>query len=589
MSSSVFYKFKNSKELERIVFDGTGISVFELKRAIILANGMAKDTDFNLHLYHEDEPTTEYDDDTEIILRSSVVIASRRPAARGFGRAARYISGNAPVRAIKKGTTKTVVAPSSGGSLSEQDAEARFLQESAQVWDQQKETLAHQKPVYQKKKLNVPTHEPPPGYVCYRCGNKGHWIQACPTNDDPDFKPTARAKRSTGIPRSFLQKVELPDGDLEGARGVMLNADGEYVQVMTDTKTWEKFQEKAKAAKAKEADAAVAIKEARERGLVCPVDNCIFVNPTKISCCGTKTYCHDCIENALVDGDLICPDCGEDVLLDDLVPDEDMVEKVRAYEADKAKEKLEKEQQVKEDAKPDAKLDEKSDAKPLSPSHNETQVSVPNPTDKGSSSPKPTSIKNPIIVAANLTSSATPGAADGSDTDTSTTSKKRKEAPTDIIAPTAPKAMRLQQEQQTRPTPDQTMEQNFIQSMEALKNMPAMMPMAMPMGMGMQNPMMTAPPMNAYGQMNGANWGGYNNAGYPMMNGGFNNMGYGNGGYPQYPNQAGNSQNFGYQAQPNQFPPFQMQQQPLQEDAYERKPVNPRNKRKQRAPDYRYL
>ena len=79
---------------------------------------------------------------------------------------------------------------------------------------------------------DIPTHDPPPGYVCYRCQKKGHWIQACPTNDDPDFKPAARAKRTTGIPRSFLKTVEKPaDGDLEDARGIMLNAEGEYVQV----------------------------------------------------------------------------------------------------------------------------------------------------------------------------------------------------------------------------------------------------------------------------------------------------------------------------------------------------------------------
>lgn len=23
---------------------------------------------------------------------------------------------------------------------------------------------------------------PPPNYICYRCGNRGHWIQLCPTN-----------------------------------------------------------------------------------------------------------------------------------------------------------------------------------------------------------------------------------------------------------------------------------------------------------------------------------------------------------------------------------------------------------------------
>jgi len=55
------------------------------------------------------------------------------------------------------------------------------------------------------------------------------WVH--PTNDDPDFKPVFQAKRTTGIPQSFLKKVEKPV-DEEAAKGIMLNADGEYVQVM---------------------------------------------------------------------------------------------------------------------------------------------------------------------------------------------------------------------------------------------------------------------------------------------------------------------------------------------------------------------
>jgi len=31
MTSSIFYKFKNSRESERVIFNGTGLSVFELR------------------------------------------------------------------------------------------------------------------------------------------------------------------------------------------------------------------------------------------------------------------------------------------------------------------------------------------------------------------------------------------------------------------------------------------------------------------------------------------------------------------------------------------------------------------------------
>lgn len=648
MSSSVFYKFKNSREPERIVFDGTGISVFELKREIITASGLGDGTDFDLHLYPEDQPTTEYDDDTTIISRSSTVIAVRRPAARGHGRAARYVSGKAPVRAIKKTDAKPTATTAAGAGLSEKDAEAAFLAESAQVWDAQKETLSNAQRIFHKKKpANVPDHDPPPGYVCYRCQKKGHWIQACPTNDDPDFKPVPRAKRTTGIPRAFLKTVEKPV-DEEDARGVMLNADGEYVQVLTDTKTWEKFQEKANASKAQAATADAAHKEVQERGLECPIDKRMFVEPVKTPCCG-KTYCHDCIENALADGDLVCPNCStEGVLIDDLAADEDMVQKIKVYEAEKAKEKLDKEQQAKEEAKAAAT----SSTSPV----NEENNSVTPATDKakagennrsGSKSPKPSNtsvsqsipnVNSPLTVAANPTSSSTPGAGgNGSDTDTSTTSKKRKDAPTEIMPPTAPKAMRQQKEQQARQAQDQSSAaiQSMMGELDKMKqqvpnsNMP-IMSMGMnnnPM-MGMMNPsnMNGMNGMNQMGNMNGFpnmnngwnnfNQGYPNNMDYNNMNQGWNN-GYGNNmGYGNMPNgmngmnnmggygggwNGNQGYNMGWQGQhlgngQGNFPNQQrtvFSEQPNHQDAYERKPLNPhrsQNKhRKARAPDFHYV
>jgi protein MPE1 len=580
MSSSVFYKFKNSREPERIVFNGTGISVFELKREIIIASGLGDGTDFNLHIYPEDDLNSEYKDDTSLIPRSATVICVRRPAPRGQGRAARYISGKAPVRAISKDTSKpsapVASSATAGGALTEADAEAAFLAESAQVWDAQKESLSHVKPTYNKNKkpVNVPNHDPPPGYVCRRCNVKGHWIQACPTNDDPDFKPVFQAKRTTGIPRSFLKTVEKPI-DEEAAKGVMLNADGEYVQVMTDTKTWEKFQEKANASKAQAASADAASKEIRERGLECPIDKRRFVDPVKTPCC-SKTYCRECIDNALADGDLVCPNCGkEEVLMDDLVSDEDMVSSLRAYDAEKAKEKSEREEQ--------AKAEQQAAAEAAKPANaNEAEVS-----------PSENADTNVISNSADPNKSATPGAGGGggSDSEGSTTSKKRKDAPTEIVPPTAPKAMR-QAEKPRNPALD--MEQNFIQQMEALKNgqppmMPGMpnMPMMGGMGIpgmpnmpGMQFPMNPQmgfqqgfnTPFNQQQQQQQFN----PQMGYgmgmpnPMMQNGFNGQQM-----PFHPGmQNGNGMGNGMQ----------------QNDAYERQPVNNRNRnRKARAPDYRYL
>jgi protein MPE1 len=110
MASSVFYKFASQKTESRVTFDGTGISVFDLKKDIILANNLGKANDFDLFVYDSSNQglfispsiknppflscLAEYKDDSQIIPRSSAVVVKRRPAVRpGKGKAAMYIAG----------------------------------------------------------------------------------------------------------------------------------------------------------------------------------------------------------------------------------------------------------------------------------------------------------------------------------------------------------------------------------------------------------------------------------------------------------------------------------------------------------------
>ena len=54
MTSSVHFKFKSQKEPSRVTFDGTGISVFELKREIINQNRLGDGSEFELSVYNEE-------------------------------------------------------------------------------------------------------------------------------------------------------------------------------------------------------------------------------------------------------------------------------------------------------------------------------------------------------------------------------------------------------------------------------------------------------------------------------------------------------------------------------------------------------
>lgn len=203
-------------------------------------------------------------------------------------------------------------------------------------------------------------------------------------------------KRSTGIPRSLQTKVEKPeslalDGSNEDLKntGVMVNADGDFVIAKPDKAAWELYQEKAKAsaAAAAEASAAEYSRELQARGLECPIDKRMFLEPTKTPCC-QRTYCNDCITNALIESDFICPGCGnEGVLLDNLSVDETAVQKIKEYEAQMTDVKKEKEKHQNQDSQTPTKESE-TDGK-ASPVKSPTRAGQPTPVSPGDSKKRP--------------------------------------------------------------------------------------------------------------------------------------------------------------------------------------------------------
>ncbi|OBW66218.1 DWNN-domain-containing protein [Aureobasidium pullulans] len=620
MSSSVFFRFKNQKDVQRVTFDGTGISVFELKRDIINMSRLGDGTDFDFNIYNLDT-NEEYNDDTSIISRGTTVLARRLPATKpGAGRAARYVSGKMPVMAKNQHRiepSKSAAAsrtPMANGAaqdpnsnMTEEEKIAAMFQAGGAAWEQQQQEMANQKAVHRpggfNKMANVPDKPLPPGYTCHRCGEKGHWIQACPTNNDPAFENRPKFRRTTGIPRSFLKVVEKPtalssDGTVDISQlpaGVMYTATGEWVVARPDEAAWEQFQAKAKAAADKAEAANTGSQELSERGLECPIDKRMFVDPMKTPCCG-KTYCRDCIENALLENDFVCPGCSSDnTLVDNLIPDEEAVTKIKVYEEDKAKMKLEKEK-------------EKSATPP--PTEQQSTKEAATATDRKSNSPKPASANG------EKSATSTPQLA------AATESKKRpaEEELENSRIPTGPAAMRKQNNASQPPAQGSFDQNNFIQSMNALANQQGMQGMGnFNPAMGMGFPGMMGMPMNMMGMpnpmmMNGG-WGGMgfmnngmNGMGFPqqqqqqqrggnMYGGGYNNQMMGqNGGYGQGQGQQWQGNQNWNNATSNNQQQQQQQQQPQGEGddgAYIRRPVNPHRhqarNRRQRSVDYREM
>ncbi|KAI5833403.1 DWNN-domain-containing protein [Schizophyllum commune Tattone D] len=363
MASSVFYRFASRKDESRVTFDGTGISIFDLKREIILANNMSKANDFDLYVFN---PATqeEYADDTTIIPRSSSVIVKRRPAARpGKGKAAYYtagVGGNLPVsepnqrgggggggstwykgamskrfdgkdegpKANSTPNPAPAMPPSIPGATDDEEAAiAAMFQTQTANWEEAQEKLSHAAHVplrgtgfAGRGKLRTPYAAPerplPASYVCYRCGQKGHWIKDCPTNNDRDYDNRPRIKRTTGIPRSFLKAVENPDGATLG-QGVMVTPEGGYVVAQPDLASWQKQVQRPKGL----TEAEVRERPPSDESLSCPIDNKLFRDAVKTPCCGTS-YCEECIQTHLLERDFICPSCGKKIpSLDKLLVD----------------------------------------------------------------------------------------------------------------------------------------------------------------------------------------------------------------------------------------------------------------------------
>lgn len=320
-----------------------------------------------------------------------------------------------------------------------------------------------------------------------------------------------------------VDQSEIDQLDEEDRQNLMLDADGQNVIVKTDEKEWAKHVEKVNASAAAQQKAGFGDKELESRGLECPIDKQLFVDPMKTPCCG-KTYCNECITNALIDSDLVCPGCEtEDIIIETLVSDEEVKDKIKVYEAEKATESKAKAGSQTSSPRPDtAKLAEDGAAapspsgskSPASSSGGSTVKSKKRSADDGSDE----KLKAELAPAMKRQKS------DGSAT---TTTIQRISSPpinTNTVAPTFPAMSQFM-------PPDMS---GMMQNMPNM-NFPMMpgMPMSMP-GMpfmpmpGMMNPGMMQMPnfmpqnfnamngMNGMSGMNGMNGvNGMNGAGFP--------------------------------------------------------------------------
>ncbi|EMG48303.1 MPE1 Protein MPE1 [Candida maltosa Xu316] len=378
MSSVVYYKFLHQKNKSVIHFDGTSISVFDLKREIILQNQLGTGQDFNLKLYHSEQPDQEYALDQDIIPRSSYVLAKRSPAfvkSGKYNNASRYVTGKPRINRKAISSNSNTTAPSGiqqpqqklDENATEEDRIKLMFQNQSNAWEQTQEDLSHHKMVFHKPSAangtSTQSDQPPPGYICYRCGKKDHWIKNCPTNNDPNFEGK-KIMRTTGIPRSYLKTISREDvdgkanvfstnehGDVVDTEGnsVLITETGDYAIALADSKTWQSYQERLRSAALKskneyEKKLVAAAEQDKKLEFLDPLGETkkVLSAPIVMTPCCTDSsklqkmknfnYNQNELERVLIDNDFHCPNCGkDDVFIDSLIRNEDLEKKLQEY------------------------------------------------------------------------------------------------------------------------------------------------------------------------------------------------------------------------------------------------------------------
>lgn len=241
MASVVNYRFQSFREYSQVCFEGNSIPLWELKYEIVSQRRM-NSKDFDLFFY-DGETEEQIVDEYASIVRNSYIVVKRVPGWMSKG--------------------------------------------AFQVKERRTE------PLPMKKFLK----EPPENYVCFRCGNRGHFIQHCPTNSDPNFD-IVKIRKPSGIPKDFLERVD--EGGLTAGAGgaglskAMLVTEEGFVKAKPQTGEWTKQ------------GSVIRGLGSIPRHLKCPLCHGLVSNPV-VTDCG-HSFCERCVRP----GDK-CAVCGERV------------------------------------------------------------------------------------------------------------------------------------------------------------------------------------------------------------------------------------------------------------------------------------
>ncbi|KAJ9083195.1 Protein mpe1, variant 3 [Entomophthora muscae] len=398
--SMIHYKFRSAKDFSCILFDGQALSLFELKRDILIANRL-KGTDFDIILSNA-QSDEDYSEDSQLIPRNTSVYVRRVPARAGGTNAQHYLTDNNVLTLLNhpmnsdyqgdsdsfvevgiklgfKGNNISNMLPVSLNNVlpgeSEEDKLQALLNQSSIPWNQSSTTTPSggQKWANSYSAKNAAFQGKPTSanYICHRCGIKGHFVQNCSSSSDRR-STQPEIKRTTGIPRSFLKNIgSIPDG-----KGAMITNDGALVVAKTNEAAWKKIQ-------LNQRGSGISAEELRETApvpphLECDICTLLLTNAVSAPCC-KRLFCFECVTAALLDKDpdlqFKCPSCETD----NIVPDALVCETAVRAQVDEHL-RLWATERLAESRSDDANISESdcSDKMTLSPQHQQIQ-SEPDP------------------------------------------------------------------------------------------------------------------------------------------------------------------------------------------------------------------
>ena len=249
------FKFRSALAYDSVKFDGAFVSVGELRGLIAEKKGLGQDLGAELVL-SDPRTKSEYTDSAQLIPKSSAVYVRRTPLARQQQQQQQQQQAAAPSSSSAPGTgsqapagaprprpTGTYTTDEFGGELLKRQGGARPTGDSAEdralaaaldsgqaEWAPAGGQASRGRGRGSGRGRGGPREAPPAHYRCHQCQQPGHWIDQCPTLDDPDFKVIYRP---TGIPTSKMRPVE--DGSLllaDGTMGFMAPNEAEFAEEM---------------------------------------------------------------------------------------------------------------------------------------------------------------------------------------------------------------------------------------------------------------------------------------------------------------------------------------------------------------------